>query len=60
MIYEKTVEELEEENTKLKNEISEMKTENQTQKNELGEMKDILRDLQQQIKTLQESNSELT
>ena len=58
--YEKTVEELEEENTKLKNEISEMKTENQTQKNELGEMKDILRDLQQQIKTLQESNSELT
>ena len=41
--YEKSVEELEEENIQLKTEIS--------------KMKDIIRDLQQQIKTLQENNS---
>ena len=41
--YEKSVEELEEENIQLKTEIS--------------KMKDIIRDLQQQIKNLQENNS---
>ena len=41
--YEKTVEELQEENTQLKNEI--------------GEMKDIIRVLQQQITTLQKNTS---
>lgn len=52
--YEKTVEELQEENAQLKKAISEMKTENQSQ---ISEMKNIIHDLQQQIKRFQESNS---
>ena len=55
--YEKTVEELEEENSLLKKEISEMKVKNQNQKNDISEMKNIIHDLQQQINLLKKSNS---
>ena len=48
--YEKTVEELEEENTQLKTDI-------ENQKKEIAKMNTLIRDLQQQIKTLQENNS---
>ena len=48
--YEKTVEELEEENTQLKTDI-------ENQKKEIAKMNTLIRDLQQQIKNLQENNS---
>ena len=48
--YEKTVEELEEENTQLKTDI-------ENQKKEIAKMNTLIHDLQQQIKTLQENNS---
>lgn len=48
--YEKTIEELEEENTQFKTEIK-------NQKKEIAEMNTLIRDLQQQIKTLQKNNS---
>ena len=48
--YEKTVEELEEENTQLKTDIK-------NQKKEIAKMNTLIHDLQQQIKTLQENNS---
>ena len=48
--YEKTVEELEEENTQLKKDI-------ENQKKEIAKMNTLIHDLQQQIKTLQENNS---
>ena len=48
--YEKTVEELEEENTQLKTDI-------ENQKKEIAKMNTLIRDLQQQIKTFQENNS---
>ena len=48
--YEKGVEELEEENTQLKTDI-------ENQKKEIAKMNTLIRDLQQQIKTLQKNNS---
>ena len=48
--YEKTVEELEEENTQLKTDI-------ENQKKEIAKMNTLICDLQQQIKNLQENNS---
>ena len=48
--YEKTVEELEEENTQLKTDI-------EKQKKEIAKMNTLIHDLQQQIKNLQENNS---
>jgi hypothetical protein len=48
--YEKTIEELEEENTQFKTEIK-------NQKKEIAEMNTLICDLQQQIKTLQKNNS---